>query len=87
MPTYGQRATKLPKDEKATKVTRVLLQARVTPEQRVKANDAAKALGISLSAFVAELVDRLEVDEHGHPGWESKYAAPTRSDQQLDLTA
>lgn len=48
---------------------RVPIQARIDPALRVKANRAAEALDISLSLYVAELIARDEVDEHGRPSW------------------
>jgi len=67
--------------------TRRTLQARVTYEQFDKAHRAAEALGVSISGLVAELVDRLELDEHGNPGWTSRYASPAEPDEPLDLSA
>lgn len=67
--------------------TRRTLQARVTFEQFDKAHRAAEALGVSLSGLMAELIDRLELDEQGHPGWDSRYASPAVDDEQLDLSA
>ena len=48
---------------------RVPIQARLDPALRVKANRAAEALDISLSLYVAELIARDRVDEHGRPSW------------------
>ena len=48
---------------------RVPIQARLDPALRLKANRAAEALNISLSLYVAELIARDQVDEHGRPGW------------------
>ncbi len=67
--------------------TRRTLQARVTYEQFDKAHRAAEALGVSIAGLVAELVDRLELDEHGHPGWTSRYAPAPDPDEPLDLSA
>lgn len=64
--------------------TRRMLQARVTYDQHAKAHRAAEALGISVSAFLAELVDRLEVDERGGPPWESRYASPADTETTTD---
>lgn len=55
--------------------TRRMIQSRVTHEQHAKVNRAAEALGISTSALLAELVDRMRVDANGRPAWEkSRYA-------------
>lgn len=67
--------------------TRRTLQARVTFEQFDKAHQAAEALGVSLSGLVAELIDRLELDEQGHPGWDSRYAKPAIDDEPMGLSA
>jgi hypothetical protein len=56
--------------------TRRMLQSRVTHEQHAKANRAAEELGISTSALLAELVDRMRVDANGCPTWKSRYAPP-----------
>lgn len=71
---------------------RVPIQARIDPDLRIKANRAAEALDISLSLYVAELIARDEVDEHGRPRWrpalltreEISFAPPQ---PQLDLSA
>ena len=62
------------------------IQTRLTTAQHQKAHAAAETLGISVSALLAELVDRMELDDHGHPGWTSRYAA-TVEDSQLSLSA
>jgi hypothetical protein len=52
----------------------------VTSEQHDKAHLMAEALGISVSALLAELVDRTEIDETGNPGWQSRYAQQSAPD-------
>ena len=80
MAQYGKRQRRPPPHPIDPARGWVLMQGRVSVESRDKANRAAAALGISTSAFLAELIERLEVDENGHPGWTSKYASPTDDD-------
>lgn len=85
---YPQRRTAAPPPPPPTGTKKVTLTARITPEARDKAHLVADALGISLSALVLELLERIEVDAQGHPGWESKYAPPDDEHQeQLEMTA
>lgn len=93
MARYGIRhqseapAAKGSEDLDAT-TKKIILTARVTPGVRAKAHDMAAALGISVSALLSELVERAELDESGHPGWESKYAQPADEGQeQLEMSA
>jgi len=53
-----------------------MLQTRVTHEQHAKAHRAAEELGVSVSALLAELIDRMRVDEHGRPTWQQSRYAP-----------
>lgn len=46
----------------------VLLQARVAPEVRAKANAAADVAGMSMSAYLEALIDHI-VDDDGQPAW------------------
>lgn len=57
-----------------------LLQGRVQPDIRLKANRAADAAGVSLAAYLEALIDRDVVDENGCPSW-----LPPRSDLQEGL--
>lgn len=66
---------------------KVALTARLDPTTRAKAVAVSDALGISLSALVAELIDRLEVDNSNRPGWESRYAPPDDAQDALEMTA
>ena len=52
------------------------MSTRLTAGQHDKLARTAQALGVSISALLAELVERLEVDEHFDPGWRSRYARP-----------
>lgn len=66
---------------------RITMSTRLTAEQHDKLARTAQNLGISISALLAELVERLEVDEHFDPGWRSRYARPEPTQQRLDLSA
>lgn len=46
-----------------------LMQARVRPEVREKANTAAQAAGITLASYLEQLVERDELDTGGCPLW------------------
>lgn len=48
---------------------RRLLQARVDEPLWSKANKAADAAGISVSAYIQNLIDRDEMDSNGCPVW------------------
>ena len=48
---------------------RRLLQARVDEPSWSKANKAADAAGISMSAYIQDLIDRDEIDSNGCPIW------------------
>ncbi|MFL6094047.1 MAG: DUF1778 domain-containing protein [Blastococcus sp.] len=85
MATYGRRATPPAPGRIGVSAGRRTLQARVTPEQHAKAHRAAELLGVSVSAFLADLIEHLEVDETGRPSWESRYAPEAMP--QLDLSA
>ncbi len=47
----------------------VVLHARVAPAVRDKAHAAAAALGISVAAYIEQLVAHEQVDERGRPMW------------------
>lgn len=47
----------------------VVLQARVAPASRAKAHDAARALGVSVAAYVERLIQQDQLDEAGRPTW------------------
>ena len=84
---YGSRhRTNTPRQPSAG--AKITVSARMTDEVHVKATTIAEGLGISLSALLAELVERAEVDDHGHVAWESKYAPPADEGQeQLEMSA
>lgn len=63
-----------------TKPDPVLLQARVDPRIREKANAAADAAGISMAAYLERLIERDQVDAHGCPTW-----LPPRGNDQQEL--
>ncbi len=63
---------------------RMLLQARVDEQSWSKANQAADAAGISVSAYIQRLIDRDEMDVNGCPLWraprdEGQQELPLRS--------
>jgi hypothetical protein len=64
-----------------------LMSARVHPEHLVKAKRAAEALGISLAAYVDELLAREELDALGRPLWWSDPIPPDQQELPLDKTA
>lgn len=57
----------------------VLLQARVQPDRHAKAQAAAAALGISLAAYIDQLLAHEELDEQGRPLW---WATSVSADQE-----
>jgi hypothetical protein len=72
---YGHRFRAPNEGRAPMSATRRMLQTRVNYQQHDKAHQAAEALGISVSALLAELVDRMRVDANGRPAWEkSRYA-------------
>lgn len=86
---YGRRqGGNRPAPTAAMSATRRMLQSRVTYDQHDKAHKMAEALGISVSALLAELIDRAEVDEQGRPAWTSRYAPQQETlDDATRLTA
>ena len=64
----------------AGKAEPVILQARVAPEHREKANRAADAAGVSLGEYLERLIERDEVDADGCPTW-----LPARNTDQEEL--
>jgi hypothetical protein len=65
---YGKRQRRR-LTEARTGSGRVVIQGRVDPALRDKANRAAGALDISLSLYLAELIARDQLDEHDRPTW------------------
>lgn len=61
---------------------RMLLQARVDEQSWSKANKAADAAGISMSAYIQSLIDRDETDAEGCPVWRR---APDPTQEELPL--
>ena len=47
----------------------VILQARVAPDTRDRAHRAAAALGVSMAAYIEQLLLRDELDDTGRPVW------------------
>jgi hypothetical protein len=60
-------------------VPRVPLRARVEPETLDRVYAVAEVLGVSLTAYVEELIRHDQLDEHGRPVW---WTAPIPSDQE-----
>jgi hypothetical protein len=58
----------------------VIMQARVAPDRREKANRAADAAGITLAEYLELLIDRDQVDIDGCPIW-----LPPRNNLQEEL--
>lgn len=89
MARYGhpqRRSATPPPAPRRSEKKKATLTARITPEALGKAHLMADALNVSLSALILEMLERAEVDETGHPGWESRYA-PTEDQEQLELSA
>lgn len=59
-----------------------LMQARVRPEIREKANTAAQAAGITLASYLEQLVERDELDASGCPLW---LTPPVTKQEELPL--
>jgi hypothetical protein len=55
------------------------MTGHVPPEIKAKAESMAAALGISLGAYLEELLRREQVDEHGRPVW---WTDPAPRDQE-----
>lgn len=55
------------------------LRVRVAPENKLKAEQAAAALGISMTAYVDALLTHEQLDERGRPLWWTK---PVPADQE-----
>lgn len=65
-------------------VPRVPLRARVEPETLDRVYAVAEALGVSLTAYVEELIRHDQLDERGRPVW---WTGPVSTDQEeLPLT-
>ena len=62
---------------------RMLLQARVDERSWSKANKAADAAGISVSAYIQSLVDRDETDADGCPVWRRASHEPGQEELPL----
>ena len=77
MAVAGRRHHRLGPDDP----TPVLMQGRVHPEIRAKANAAAQAAGITLASYLQRLVERDEVDRNGCPLW----LTPANDQQELPL--
>ncbi len=59
------------------------IYARVDPDAHAKAHAAAAALGVSVAAYVEQLLARDEVDETGRPVWWE--GPPSTSQEELPL--
>jgi hypothetical protein len=55
------------------------LRVRVAPANKLKAEQAAAALGISMTAYVDALLTHEQLDERGRPLW---WADPVPADQE-----
>jgi len=65
----GHMAVKGRTPRPGTGVATVPLQGRVAPEIRDKARRAADAAGISMAAYLEQLVAQDPVDDNGCPTW------------------
>lgn len=82
---YGSRS-RVTTTSRPSAGVKITVSARMTDEVHAKAVAMAEDLDISLSALLAELVERAEVDSLGRPTWDSKYAPRDHTDQELPLT-
>lgn len=73
-----QRSGNLPK---------VLLQGRVEPAAREKAHRAAAALGISVTAYLEQLLLHDELDDRGRPLWWTEPLPPDQGELPLSRSA
>ncbi len=60
-------------------VVTVRVNAHVTPEAKAKADAIADALGISMSAYLEDLIRQEQLDEQGRP---VRQMAPVPRDQE-----
>ncbi|WP_380169779.1 toxin-antitoxin system HicB family antitoxin [Jannaschia sp. R86511] len=65
----------------------VILQARVSPTIRAKAHEAAAALGISVAAYVEQLIAHEQLDETGRPVWWPETPHPHQEELPLSRSA
>lgn len=72
---------------RADNVPTVLLQARVDPQLRAKANRAAEALGISMASYMEHLLAHEQLDAHGRPVWWTDDAPADQEELPLSRSA
>lgn len=68
---------------RATSDPTVPMQGRVQPQTRAKARAVADALGVSMSAYLDQLVANDQLDADGRPVW---WAEPDDQQEALPLT-
>ncbi len=59
----------------------VALYARINPDVRQRLAESSKAMGVTMAAFLEELVRHMETDKRGLPSW----AEPREIADQLPL--
>ncbi|ELP62438.1 hypothetical protein STRTUCAR8_00007 [Streptomyces turgidiscabies Car8] len=87
---YGSRSTRereyippLPDSKSKEKLVR--LSPLVPPEIHAAAFQNAKALGMTMGKYVAELIARDQVDENGVPLWASEVREPGPAQAELPV--
>ncbi|MEU6285004.1 hypothetical protein [Streptomyces sp. NPDC047028] len=87
--TYGSRDAQerqyQPPTPVAASKSLVRLSPLVPPEVHATAFQNAKALGVSMGKYVAELIRRDQVDEKGVPLWAQELRAEDDSQEPLPL--
>lgn len=66
---------------------KVLIQAWLEPEHRAKVRLAADSAGISIARYLAALIERDEVDQHGCPVWLPPVTPTDQEELPLNKTA
>jgi hypothetical protein len=66
-------------------VPTVPVQAQVPPHTRDRAHAIADALGVSLSRYLEQLIERDPLDEHGRPIWAAEAGLLRKKQPDLPL--
>ena len=67
-------------------VTTVPVQAQLPPCTRDRAHAIADALGVSLSRYLEQLIERDPLDEHGRPVWAAEAGLLREKNTDLPLS-